>query len=88
MLFFLNFCFNFFFCFLQRKKFEIRALSTSGEKLTYYTSSDEKSKHLLFLCRVTHQFSMAIQSRLSEVRKREEEGKKKKLYLFKINSIL
>jgi len=65
-------------CFLlpQRKKFEIRALNwpTSGEKFTFYTNSDEKSKHLLFLCRVTHQFSMAIQPRLSEVRRREEEG--------------
>jgi hypothetical protein len=66
---------------LQRKKFEIRALNwpASGEKLTYYTSSDEKSKHLLFLCRVTHQFSMAIQPRLSEVRRREEEGSLKQL---------
>jgi len=64
------------FLLLQRKKFEIRALNwpTSGEKFTFYTSSDEKSKHLLFLCRVTHQFSMAIQPRLSEVRRREEEG--------------
>lgn len=61
---------------LQRKKFEIRALNwpASGEKFTFYTNSDEKSKHLLFLCRVTHQFSMAIQPRLSEVRRKEEEG--------------
>ncbi|PSN49531.1 hypothetical protein C0J52_04976 [Blattella germanica] len=59
----------------ERKKFEIRALNwaTSGEKFTYYTNSDEKSKHLLFLCRETHQFSMAIQPRLSEVRRKEEE---------------
>ncbi|XP_068085286.1 protein expanded [Anabrus simplex] len=65
-------------CF-DRKKFEIRALNwpASGEKFTYYTSSDEKSKHLLFLCRVTHQFSMAIQPRLSEVRRREEEERKR-----------
>nr|CAD7393706.1 unnamed protein product [Timema cristinae] len=65
-------------CF-DRKKFEIRADNwpTSGEKYTYYTTSDEKSKHLLFLCRVTHQFSMAIQPRLSEVRRKEEEEKKR-----------
>ncbi|XP_047001587.1 protein expanded [Schistocerca americana] len=65
-------------CF-DRKKFEIRALNwpTSGEKFTYYTSSDEKSKHLLFLCRTTHQFSMAIQPRLSEVRRKEEEERKR-----------
>nr|CAD7599151.1 unnamed protein product [Timema genevievae] len=63
----------------ERKKFEIRADNwpTSGEKYTYYTTSDEKSKHLLFLCRVTHQFSMAIQPRLSEVRRKEEEEKKR-----------
>nr|CAD7462430.1 unnamed protein product [Timema tahoe] len=61
------------------EKFEIRADNwpTSGEKYTYYTTSDEKSKHLLFLCRVTHQFSMAIQPRLSEVRRKEEEEKKR-----------
>ncbi|KAJ9594413.1 hypothetical protein L9F63_014138, partial [Diploptera punctata] len=63
----------------DRKKFEIRALNwpASGEKFTYYTNSDEKSKHLLFLCRVTHQFSMAIQPRLSEVRRKEEEERKR-----------
>lgn len=45
-----------------------------NRKFTYYTSSDDKSKHLLYLCRVTHQFSMAMQPKLAELRKLEEEG--------------
>lgn len=54
----------------ERKKFEIR---TSHEKLTLYTTSDEKSRLLLALCKATHQFSMAVAPRLSEARKEEEE---------------
>lgn len=42
--------------------------------MTYYTSSDEKSKHLLTLCRLTHQFCMAIQTRVNELTRKEEEG--------------
>lgn len=42
--------------------------------MIYYTSSDEKSKHLLTLCRLTHQFCMAIQTRLNELTRKEEEG--------------
>lgn len=62
----------------QRKKFEIRAVGCpESRKFTYYTSSDDKSKHLLYLCRVTHQFSMAMQPKLAELRKLEEEGKRK-----------
>ena len=60
---------------MQRKKFEIRAVGCpESRKFTYYTSSDDKSKHLLYLCRVTHQFSMAMQPKLAELRKLEEEG--------------
>ncbi|BES94652.1 FERM C-terminal Hypothetical protein-like domain [Nesidiocoris tenuis] len=63
-------------CF-DRKKFEIRGVNWSqNEKFVYYTSSDEKSKHLLSLCKVTHQHSMAIQSRLAQVRGREESERK------------
>ena len=59
----------------RRKKFEIRAVGCpDSRKYTYYTSSDDKSKHLLYLCRVTHQFSMAMQPKLAELRKLEEEG--------------
>ncbi|KAL1498293.1 hypothetical protein ABEB36_009112 [Hypothenemus hampei] len=54
----------------ERKKFEIR---TSHEKLTLYTSSDEKSRLLLALCKATHQFSMAMAPRLNEARKEEED---------------
>ncbi|XP_054260749.1 protein expanded-like isoform X2 [Macrosteles quadrilineatus] len=65
-------------CF-DRKKFEIRALNwpTSGEKLTYYTNSDEKAKHLLALCRESHQFSMALAPRLGDIRRKEEEERKR-----------
>lgn len=54
----------------ERKKFEIR---TCHEKLTLYTTSDEKSRLLLALCRAAHQFSMAVAPRLSEARREEEE---------------
>ncbi|XP_044732324.1 protein expanded [Chrysoperla carnea] len=53
----------------ERKKFEIR---TGHEKLTLYTTCDEKSKLLLGLCRDTHQFSMAMAPRLNEARKEVE----------------
>lgn len=53
----------------ERKKFEIR---TGHEKLTLYTTCDEKSKLLLALCRDTHQFSMAMAPRLSEAKKEVE----------------
>ncbi|XP_072388844.1 protein expanded [Diabrotica undecimpunctata] len=54
----------------ERKKFEIR---TGHEKLTLYTSSDEKSRLLLALCKAAHQFSMAVAPRLNEARREEEE---------------
>ncbi|XP_050313467.1 protein expanded [Anthonomus grandis grandis] len=54
----------------ERKKFEIR---TGHEKLTLYTTSDEKSRLLLALCKATHQFSMAVAGRLHEAKKEEEE---------------
>ena len=56
-----------------------------NRKFTYYTSSDDKSKHLLYLCRVTHQFSMAMQPKLAELRKLEEEGKLYQGTLFNLN---
>lgn len=54
----------------ERKKFEIR---TCHEKLTLYTTSDEKSRLLLSLCKAAHQFSMAVAPRLTEAKKEEEE---------------
>nr|XP_053638845.1 uncharacterized protein LOC128693281 isoform X3 [Cherax quadricarinatus] len=60
----------------EKKKFEVRALSYPG-KLTFYTTSDEKSKHLLYLCRLTHQFNLALQPRLAEVRRLQEEDRRR-----------
>ncbi|CAG9817530.1 unnamed protein product [Phaedon cochleariae] len=54
----------------ERKRFEIR---TGHEKLTLYTSGDEKSRLLLALCRAAHQFSMAVAPRLSAAKKEQEE---------------
>ncbi|ROT66922.1 hypothetical protein C7M84_015048 [Penaeus vannamei] len=61
---------------MLKKKFEIRALSYPG-KLTFYTTSDEKSKHLLYLCRLTHLFNLALQPRLAEVRQIQEEDRRR-----------
>ncbi|XP_071534374.1 uncharacterized protein ex isoform X2 [Panulirus ornatus] len=60
----------------EKKKFEVRALSYPG-KLTFYTTSDEKSKHLLYLCRLTHQFNLALQPRLAELRRIHEEDRRR-----------
>lgn len=49
----------------ERKKFEIR---TGHEKLTLYTTSDDKSRLLLNLCKAAHQFSMAVAPRLTEAK--------------------
>ncbi|CAB0004494.1 unnamed protein product [Nesidiocoris tenuis] len=49
-------------------------LNSFGRSVDNKLQSDEKSKHLLSLCKVTHQHSMAIQSRLAQVRGREESG--------------
>lgn len=54
----------------ERKKYEIR---TAHEKLTLYTTSDEKSRLLLALCKAAHQFSMAVAPRLNEAKREEEE---------------
>lgn len=58
---------------VQRKKFEIRAVDQPN-KLTLFSGCDDKSKLLLALCRDTHQFSMAIAPRVTEAKRREEEG--------------
>lgn len=54
----------------EHKRFEIR---TNHEKLTLYTTSDEKSRLLLALCKAAHQFSMAVAPRLHEAKREEEE---------------
>ncbi|KAK9738847.1 FERM C-terminal PH-like domain [Popillia japonica] len=58
----------------ERKKFEIR---TNHEKLTLYTTSDEKSRLLLALCKAAHQFSMAVAPRLHEAKREEEERRQR-----------
>ncbi|CAK1600848.1 unnamed protein product [Parnassius mnemosyne] len=57
----------------DRKKFEIR---TEQEKMTLYSSSEEKCKYLFALCKETHQFSMKISSKLNEILRKEEEERK------------
>lgn len=56
----------------DRKKFEIRAAES---RITLYSSSDEKSKLLLSLCKETHQFSMKMAPKYTDILKREEEEK-------------
>ncbi|KAJ2950119.1 hypothetical protein O0L34_g11466 [Tuta absoluta] len=57
----------------DRKKFEIR---TEEGKVTLYSSSEEKCKYLFALCKETHQFSMKIASKFSEISIKEEEERK------------
>lgn len=57
----------------DRKKFEIR---TDDGKITLYSSSEEKCKYLFALCKETHQFSMKIAPRFSEILRKEEEERK------------
>lgn len=57
----------------DRKKFEIR---TEEGKTTLYSSSEEKCKYLFALCKETHQFSMKIAPKLSEILRKEEEERK------------
>lgn len=59
----------------DRKKFEIKA----GEsRITLYSSGDEKSKLLLTLCKETHQFSMKMALKLTDILKKEEEEEEDK----------
>lgn len=63
-------------CF-DRKKFEIRGINGAlGKKCCYFTSRDEKSKHLLLLCRLTHEYSMAVDSQLAQLRGSQDIEKK------------
>ena len=60
---------------LQKNKFEIRFVGRhKGRKFAYYTDCDEKSKYLLYFCRTTHMFQMAIQPKLMEIRHLDAEG--------------
>nr|XP_026484692.1 protein expanded [Vanessa tameamea] len=57
----------------DRKKFEIR---TEDGKFTLYSSSEEKCKYLFALCKETHQFSMKISPKLSDILRKEENERK------------
>lgn len=57
----------------DRKKFEIR---TEEGKITLYSSSEEKCKYLFALCKETHQFSMKISPKLSDILREEENERK------------
>lgn len=63
----------------QKKKFELLVEGVSdGRKITYYTCSEAKSKHLLRLCKVTHAFQMQTQTLVERARIRESASEKKK----------
>lgn len=64
--------------YFDKKKFEIRSVgSAGGRKFTYYTDSDVTSKYLLYICRSTHMFQMAIHPKLMEIRHLDAEDKKR-----------
>ena len=58
--------------FLQKKKFEIGALT---QKFTFYTGDDEKAKHLFLLCKDIHMFTQTLKERLAEIKQSSYEGK-------------
>ncbi|OWF53755.1 uncharacterized protein LOC110445987 [Mizuhopecten yessoensis] len=64
--------------YFDKKKFEIRSVGNpAGRKFTYYTDCDHTSKYLLYICRTTHMFQMAIQSKLMEIQHLDAEDKKR-----------
>ncbi|XP_067129164.1 uncharacterized protein [Centruroides vittatus] len=63
--------------YFEKKKFEIRSVGCPEErKFTYYASSEDLAKSLLWLCRMTHQFHMVTQTRVQELKQLELEGHK------------
>ncbi|XP_038074355.1 FERM domain-containing protein 6-like [Patiria miniata] len=63
---------------LQKKKFELHVEGADGRKITYYTHSEAKSKHLLRLCKLTHTFQMQTQPMVDTAKKRESAAEKSK----------
>lgn len=63
--------------YFEKKKFEIQSVSYPIRKFTYFASGEDMARHLLWLCRVTHQFQLHVQSKMKEVKKREQELNKK-----------
>jgi FERM domain-containing protein 6 len=64
--------------FFEKRKFEIRSIGYPIRKFTYFTCSEEMAKHLLWLCRVSHQFQLMIAPRLREMKRRENELSRKR----------
>lgn len=63
----------------QKKKFELLVEGVSdGRKITYYTCTEAKSKHLLRLCKLTHAFQMQTQTLVDRARIRESASEKKR----------
>jgi len=59
--------------YFEKKKFEIRSTAYPIRKFTYYANSEDMARHLLWLCKVTHQFQLLVQSKMIEVKRRESE---------------
>ena len=64
--------------FFDKKKFEIRSVGFPIRKFTYFTSSEEISKNILWLCKITHRFQLMISPKLNEIKKREQELTRRK----------
>ncbi len=64
--------------YFEKKKFEIRSTVYPIRKFTYYADSEDMARHLLWLCKVTHQFQLVVQSKMKEVKRRESELSRKK----------
>ncbi|GIY53047.1 FERM domain-containing protein 1 [Caerostris extrusa] len=61
----------------EKKKFEILSEgSPDYRRFTYFVQSEDLAKHLLWICRTTHHFHMANQSRVADLKKLELDGGK------------
>lgn len=61
----------------EKKKFEIISEgSPEYRRFTYLVQREELAKYLLWICRTTHHFHMANQSRVADLKKLELEGGK------------
>ncbi|CAG2162344.1 unnamed protein product [Oppiella nova] len=64
--------------YFDKKKFEIRSTGYPIRKFTYYANTEEMARHLLWLCKVSHQFQLVVQPKMREVKRRESELCRKK----------
>ncbi|XP_076367873.1 uncharacterized protein LOC143255685 isoform X2 [Tachypleus tridentatus] len=62
----------------DKRKFEIRTAGQhKSRKFIYYGGSEEMTRNILFLSKLTHQFSMVIQPKLQELKKLNIDEKEK-----------